>query len=270
MQTAKLVRFLSGGLALIGLSVLVLGCGALPFGQQPTRAPQPVAATAVPTPAATATQAATATPVMAPPTPVMAPTVPPTIVQPAPTLAPLPNLSALKLATKDLPGGFVEIAAENLKPMNLTEDALNAAFGKMGAQARVQNFSAFQHLQRAQIVANFLIVPLSAAEITTLTAHLANSDSALKAWGSALVGEAGLKNAKSLAGVDKLGDKSVGFTTTTVMLGVNVRADGVMIVRGNVAQVVLAFYPEAVPPGISTVDLAKLVDARLANALTGK
>lgn len=271
MRTTKLVRLVIWTLALISVSVALVGCGALPFGQQPTRAVQPAAPTTVPTPIATETRAAVATPTpVLPPTPVMAPpTVPPT-VPPTPTVAPLPNLAALKLATKDLPGGFVEASADNLKRINLTEEAMTAAFGKIGAQARVQNFAAFQHLQRAQVIVNFLILPLASPEVAALTTQLANADSALKAWGSALVGEAGVKNAKPLAGVDKLGEKSVGFTTTTAMLGVNVRAEAVMIVRGSVVQVVMSFHPEAVPPAISTVDLAKLVDARLANALTPK
>lgn len=264
MQTAKLARLGISGLTLIGLSLSSIGCSGLPFGQpQPTRAVQPAAPTAVPTPAATETRAATATPVIPPPPAVSPPTA-------ALTAAPLPDLSKLKLATKDLPGGFVDATAENLKRMNLTEEALNAAFGKLGAQARVQNFAALQHLQRAQLIVNFLIYPLTATEKTALTTQLASSDNALKAWGAALLGETGVKNAKPLAGVDKLGEKSVGFTTTTAMLGVNVRADAVLIVRDSVVQVALSFYPEPVPPAISAVDLAKLLDARLANALTGK
>ncbi|MBM3129446.1 MAG: hypothetical protein FJ009_12570 [Chloroflexi bacterium] len=270
MQTPKFSRVLFGWIVLIGLGISIVGCGSLPSPfTQPTRVVQPAAPTPVPTPAATETPAPPPTPVM-PPTPVVAPpTIPPTLT-PAPTQAPLPNLSGLKLATKDLPGGFVDATADNLKRMNLTEDAMNAAFRAIGAQARVQNFAALQHLQRAQVVANFLIVPLSAAEKTALTAQLASSDSALKAWGSALVGEAGLKNAKPLAGADKFGDKSVGFTTTSPMLGANIRADAVMIVRGSVVQVVLSFHPDSVPPAISSVDLAKLLDTRLANALAGK
>jgi hypothetical protein len=270
MQTLKFSRVLFGWLALLGLVVILVGCGSLPPPfTQPTRAAQPAAPTTVPTPAVTETPAPPPTPVM-PPTPVVPPpTVPPTLT-PMPTTAPLPNLSAVKLATKDLPAGFQDAAAENLKRMNLTEDALNAAFQKIGAQARVQNLAAFQHSQRAQVVASLLIYPLSSAERTALVAQLANNDSALKAWGSALVGEAGLKNVKPLAGVDKFGDKSVGFTTTTLMLGVNIRADAVMIVRGGVIQVVMTFHPDGVPPAISSADLAKLLDTRLTTTLTGK
>ncbi|MCI0475577.1 MAG: hypothetical protein L0Y55_04970 [Anaerolineales bacterium] len=270
MQTPKFTRVLFGWFVLIGLGVLIVGCGSLPAPfTQPTRPVQPAAPTTVPTPVVTETTAPRATPVI-PPTPVVPPpTVPPTIA-PTPTTAPLPNLSGLKLATKDLPGGFVDATADNLKRMNLTEDAMNAAFQKIGAQARVQNFAAFQHAQRAQVVANFLIYPLTAAEKTALTTQLASSDSALKAWGSALVGEAGLKNAKPLAGADKFGDKSVGFTTTSPIQGVNIRADAVMIVRGGVIQVVLSFHPDSVPPAISAADLAKLLDTRLTTTLAGK
>jgi hypothetical protein len=264
MHTLNLARLLT----LMAFSLITVGCGSLPFFSQPTRVPQP-AATVVPlvtpttTPTPTATTPPTSTPVVALPTVPAAPTV-------APTLSALPNLSAVKLTAKDLPSGFQEVAADARSTMNLTEYALNAMFGKIGAQARVQNLVVLQHPQRAQVVTTFLLYPLTSEEKTTLETQLANADNALKAWGSALVGESGVKDAKPLTGVDKFGDKSVGFTTTTQMLGVNVRADAVMIVRGGIVQVAMSFYPEQVPPAINAVDLAKLCDARLTSALTGK
>lgn len=270
MQTSKFSRIVWGWLALAVLGSLIIGCSALPPPfSQPTRAVQPAGPTVAPTTAVTETPSATNTPVV-PPTPVVpSPTTTRTIT-PIPTLAPLPNLSAVKLAVKDLPAGFQEASADNLKKMNLTEEAMGSAFRSIGAQARVQNLAAFQHSQRAQVVLAFLVFPLTAAEKTALGTQLATPENALKAWGNALVGETGVKNAKSLTGVDKFGDKSVGFTTVSPMLGVNIRADAVMILRGSVVQVVMSFYPEAVPPAISSADLAKLMDARLTTALAGK
>jgi hypothetical protein len=270
MQTPKFSRVLIGWVVLVVLGLTLAGCGVIsvPFGQ-PTRAVQPAGPTSVPTTAVTETPSATNTPVM-PPTPVVPPpTVAPTNT-PVPTTAPLPNLSAVKLAAKDLPAGFQDATADNLKKMNLTEDALGNAFHGIGAQARVQNLAAFQNPARAHVVLGFLVFPLTAAEKTALETQLASADSALKAWGVALVGNAGVPNAKPLAGVDKFGDQSVGFITTSPMLGVNVRGDSVMIVRGGVVQVVMSFYPEAIPPVISTADLARLLDTRLATTLTGK
>ncbi|MEW5719968.1 MAG: hypothetical protein AB1817_15170 [Chloroflexota bacterium] len=268
MQTSKFSRVVWVGLGLIVLGTFIVGCGSLPFGQ-PTRAVQPAGPTPVTVPLMTETPAATNTPVF-PPTPVVPqPTTAPTNT-PIPTLPPLPNLSAIKLAAKDLPAGFQDVSADNLKKMNLTEEALGNAFRSVGAQARVQNLAAFQHSQRSQIALGFLIFPLTAAEKIALDTQLANSDSALKTWGEALVGAAGVAKAKPLAGVDKLGNTSLGFTTTTTMLGVNVRADSVMITRGAVVEVVMSFHPEAVPPALATADLAKLLDTRLAAALTGK
>lgn len=268
MHTRNLARLL-GLLTLIGLSLVGVGCGALPFVSQPTRAPQP-ATTVVAVATPTTTPTPTATVPSASPTPVMVlPTVPATPTT-APTLSALPNLAAVKLTAKDLPSGFQEVAADARSAMNLTEYALNAMFGKIGAQARVQNLVVLKHPQRAQVVATFLLYPLSGEEKVTLETQLANTDNALKAWGSALVGESGVKDAKPLAGADKFGEKSVGFTTTTQMLGVNIRADAVMIVRGGVVQVAMSFCPEPVPPAINTIDLAKLYDARLTSAFTGK
>ena len=268
MQTSKFSRVVCGGIVLVVLGALIVGCGSLPFGQ-PTRAVQPTGPTSVPSPLVTETPSATNTPVF-PPTPVIPPTPIVPTNTPIPTLAPLPNLSAVKLVVKDLPAGFQDAVADNLKKMNLTEEALGNAFRTVGTQARVQNLTAFQHAQRNQIALSFLIFPLTAAEKAALITQLASSDSALKAWGDALVGTAGLKNAKPLTGVDKFGEKSVGFTTTLPMLSVNVRADSVIIVRGSVVEVVMSFYPDAVPPALSTADLAKLLDTRLATTLTGK
>lgn len=265
MHTLNLARLLT----LMVASVITVGCGSLPFVSQPTRAPQP-ATTVVPIATPTLTPMPTATVPSASPTPVVAlPTVPaaPTV---APTLSATPNLAAVKLTAKDLPSGFQEVAADARSAMNLTDYALNAMFGKIGAQARVQNLVVLQHSQRAQVVAAFLLYPLSSEEKAALETQLANADNALKTWGSALVGESGVKDAKPLAGADKFGDKSAGFTTTTQMLGVNIRADAVMMVRGGVAQVVMSFCPEPVPPAINAIDLAKLYDARLTSALTGK
>lgn len=192
MHTLNLARLLT----LMAFSLITVGCGSLPFFSQPTRVPQP-AATVVPlvtpttTPTPTATTPPTSTPVVALPTVPAAPTV-------APTLSALPNLSAVKLTAKDLPSGFQEVAADARSTMNLTEYALNAMFGKIGAQARVQNLVVLQHPQRAQVVTTFLLYPLTSEEKTTLETQLANADNALKAWGSALVGESGVKDAKPL------------------------------------------------------------------------
>ena len=268
MQTSRFSRVGWVGLALILLGAFIVGCGGWPFGQ-PTRAVTPAGPAPATSPVVTETPAATNTPVF-PRTPV----VPPPTVAPTntliPTLAPLPNLSAVKLAVKDLPAGFQDASADNLKKMNLTEEALGNALRGIGAQARVQNLAAFQHPQRYQVALGFLVFPLTTAEKTALETQLASADSALKAWGSALVGNVGLANAKSLAGVDKFGDKSVGLTTTTQLLGVNVRADAVMIVRGSVVEVVMSFYPDGIQPALATADLAKLLDARLVTALTAK
>lgn len=259
---------LVGLVTLIVLCLATVGCDALPFISQPTRAVQPTATRVAPA-AITPTPTTMPSPV-ASPTPVMVlPTVPPTPTA-IPTVPPLPNLSAVKLTAKDLPSGFREVSLDDRVKMNLSEDALNVMFGKISVQARVHNLVVLQQPPRAQVVATFLIYPLSSEEKATLETQLANADDALKAWGSALVGESGVKDAKPLAEVDKFGDKSVGFTTTTQMLGVNIRAEAVMIVRGSVVQVAMSFYPEPVPPAINIVDLAKLFDARVTSALTGK
>jgi hypothetical protein len=265
MQASRFSRVVWSWLAFVVLGAIVVGCGSLPppFGPQPTRVVQPAASTPIPSPVVAGSPAATNTPVM-PPTPVIptaAPTIPPT---------PLPNLSGVKLTVKDLPAGFQDAAADNLKKSGLTEEALGNAFKGIGAQARVQNLVAFQHSSRAQVALGFLIFPLTAEEKTALETQLANSDSALKAWGNALVGPAGVSSAKPLTGVDKFGDKSVGLTTMMTMMGVLVRADSVMIVRGGAVAVVMSFFPNAVPPALNTADLAKLLDTRLATALTGK
>ena len=270
MQTPKFSRVLLGWVALAGLGLILVGCGSLPLlGGQPTRAVQPATATIVPPPGGTETPALTNTPVIPPP-----PVIPPTLVVPTSTSTltptPLPNLSVVKLAVKDLPGGFQETTAENLKKMNLTEEVLGNAFRGVGAQARVQNLMAFQQTQRYQVALGFLVFPLTTAEKTALVTQLASADSALKAWGVALVGNAGLPNAKPLAGADMFGDKSVGFTTTAQMLGVNIRADSVMIVRDGAVEVVMSFYPDGIQPLLSTTDLAKLLDTRLTTTLTGK
>ena len=268
MQTSRFSRVGWGWLTFALLGELIVGCGALPppFGPQPTRPVQPAAPTSIPSPVAIETPAATNTPVV-PPTRVAPPSTP---TSPPPTSTPAPNLATAKLSVKDLPAGFQDATVDQLKASNLTEEALENSFTGIGAQARIQNLAAFQHQQRAQVALGFLVFPLTATEKTALEAQLANSDSALKAWGSALVGKAGLPNAKPLAGVDKFGDKSLGLTTTTTMLGVPVRADSVMIVRGGAVAVAMSYYPAAVPPAISTADLAKLLDTRLATALTGK
>ena len=268
MQTSKFSRVVLGWIALVVLGTLIVGCGSLPFGQ-PTRAVQPSGPTPIPPPILTETPSATYTPVF-PPTPVIPPTPVVPTNTPIPTLAPLPNLSAVKLVVKDLPAGFQDAAADNLKKTNLTEEVLGNAFRGIGAQARVQNLAAFQHSQRNQIALGFLIFPLTAAEKATLTAQLASTDNGLKAWGDALVGTAGVSKAKPLTGVDKFGEKSVGFTTTSSMLGVNVRAESIVIVRSSVVEVVMSFYPEAIPPALNIADLAKLLDTRLATAMTGK
>ena len=267
MQTPKsnrtIVFRVVFGLALLALLTLALaGCGALPFGQ-----PARPTATATPIPLPTAVPSATPSPTIPLP-----PTNTPVIVvdTPVPAPTPLPNLSAVKLGPKDLPAGFVEVSAADLKKMSLNEEILSAGFRGIGSQTRLYNLTAFSHAPKNQLVLSFLVFPMTPAEKATFEAQLTSPDAVLKTWGSLLLGAGGLPNAKPLAGVDKFGDKSIGFMTTANNAGVALREDTVIVSRGLIAQVILSFYADGAAPPITTADLVKVLDTRLATTLSGK
>jgi hypothetical protein len=246
-------------------------------------------ATPTPTPTNTPTATPTATPTNTPtntprPTNTPKPTntpIPPT-APPKPTNTPIPptetfkptappvvDLSSAVLMGKDLPAGFQALSAADLKQLNLSESDLAQAFSGASTTARPMNFTAFlnSNPQKFQIVLSFLLYPLTTLEKAAFDLQLANPDIALQSFGAGFTSTTGGAKPSLLPGMDKFGDKSIGFTTTMSSGGLALRMDMVIVSRGTAIEVLMSMYLDGVQPTANLADLAKILDARVAAAL---
>lgn len=230
------------------------------------------------TPTSTPTPTATATPTVTPtstPTRTLTPTNTPTITPTRPpTATPTPDLSAATLTLKDLPLGFQTLSPAELQQIGFTESALARGFGTI-TQARPRNLAVFLNgdPQKFELIALFLLYPLSTLETAGFDLQISSPDAFCKSLGSGLAGSGtsvAIKTCSVLPGMDKFGDRSLGSSLVLTTSGIDLRTDIGVVRRGTVVEVIYAFYLDGRQPPMSISEITRILDARVAAALGSK
>jgi len=175
----------------------------------------------------------------------------------------LPASAALTL--QDLPAGFEVMSKGDMTRLKLSEIELAKSFSSTTSQGSPQNLAAFINSSEVEIVISVILYPLSPLEKVTLDLQFDKPDEALKVLAAGMAGSTGSTKPQitPLTGADKIGDKSVGGTFPSNQLQI----DMVVSRRGTALAMVFTFYRIGTRPSVSAVELAKLLDGRLATAL---
>lgn len=252
----KLIALLTAGLVFV-----LLACS-LPqqvasLVQTPTLTP-----TATYTPTPTLTPTATLTP-----TPTNTPTAIPTST---PSATPTAVVDAVFLTVDDLPDGFEAMAKRDLERMGLTEELLAGRLSTGFAEAKPHSFTAFVKSdgKNVEFVVAFLAYPLTSFEKASLDMAFANPEQFVKSLAGAVGADA--SDVTVLPGANEIGESSAGFSTKfAALFGQPMRMNVVMVRRKNVIEFVMVMYGDGTKPTANVIDLAEMLDERLAAVLPG-
>ncbi len=185
---------------------------------------------------------------------------------PEPTLAPTPtpvDLSNVVISLSDLPKGFTELDSASQKQIGVTQDTVAALFQGTFTQAKPVNFFSFLNANpdTYQFVLGTLFAPLTENEAQAFDRLLDDPAKAMQSFTSGMGGKADI-----LQGSNGLGEKSIGFTFTTDLDTMTLRGDMLLVRRKDVVFLVLSMYQDGTQPLTQAIDVAKLLDQRLADA----
>lgn len=231
----------------------------------PTATPMPTA-TIVPTSTPRATETSTPPPTN---TPTLIPT--PTGTS-TPTVTPTPNFSSAILTISDLPSEFQPASPADLARLNWTEASLAKAYSSF-SEGRPRNLFVFlRGAPSYEQVMGVLIYPLSPLDAASTDSLIANPGSLIKTVGAAVSsgGSGPVQSSNAILGADKFGDRSIGVSLVTSSATAQLRWDVVLAHRGAFAEQIYLVYFDGRQPSTSIVNLARILDGRLAIVLGSK
>jgi hypothetical protein len=219
----------------------------------PTATPMPTN-TPTPTPAPTNTPSATPTP-----KPTNTPTVTPAPTQTnTPAVAPTSEsakaettkpalatrLQAYTLTLADLPAGFVEMPAEQVRKLERDLPEGSRAFG-------------YTSVEGVEIVMGILMPYPGQADQQVFDAMLPYTVAAM----TAVLGATG--DPQELGGLDDIGEARSAITSVGQMGAISFRWDTLGFRRGDVGAVLILGYPDGEKPAVTVGEIARLLDGRI-------
>jgi regulation of enolase protein 1 (concanavalin A-like superfamily) len=196
-------------------------------------------------------QAPTATATFTPsPTATYTPTVTPTPTDtPTSTPTPLPQWMSAGLVLEDLPSGFVQMSDVQMSALNQNLPPNSIAFG-------------FMNEADQQAVMGYYISYPSQAEQDAFDASLPDLLQLFTiAYGATTEPE-------TIKGLDDLGDSRAASTFVSEAGETDLRWENILFRRGEVGALLFVFYAEGKESLISSGDIARLLDQRLAQTLS--
>ena len=171
-------------------------------------------------------------------------------------------LSSTRLTLKDLPAGFVELTPEELGKLHFGESDVARMFAS-ASSAKPLYVSGFANANNEYLI-SFVLYPLTALEKLNLETAFSDKNK-INSLATAMGGSSGSQPAQ-ISGADTIGEKSAGVTT--VSGGTQpMRIQFIMATRGSALQFLIDLHPADQQAKINTIELAKILDARLTAAL---
>ncbi len=243
----------------IALAIFIAGC-------QSTPSPSPVfTPTPIPSPPPLPTLTASPTSIPTHTSTTAAPTVTSTRARtatrsPSTTPTPIVDFSKSILMLQELPQYTLSLSVDQQRMFHSTQDEFIQALGLPASKAKPINYTVFFYPvppSNPQTITTLLMYPLDAAE-------RALYDSKIETQTFATF----LADAQPYPGMPKLGDKSAGVTLVrTTPTRSSMRNDAIIVRRGAIIELVYLHYLDTVKPPLSAIDIARLLDGRVATAL---
>lgn len=183
-----------------------------------------------------------------------------------PTEEPLDeNLVSAALSLDDLPDGFLALNDSQMREFGISVDVLANTFTGVLSEARPQNYTAFHKpgLNNPQIILSTVLAPLTAVERIAFDVYMSNPEMVATEF----AGGAGAEEVTLIPGSRQIGDSAVGLSFLSDMNGAMMRSDAVIARRDQTIQVVMISYPDGGTPDIAAVDIARIMDQRINEAL---
>jgi hypothetical protein len=189
---------------------------------------------------------------------------------PTPTVPPeevVKDIKSAKLTLEDFPDGFRVLSAADMAEMGMTPDKLAGSFTKDMSDAKVYSANGFmsQDGKKMDIVISLVVYPLTMLEKSGFDLSLSDPQAFMKS----VTAESG-SDAKLLDGTQNIGDKTAAMDYQLEQSSpddIAARSRVVVTLRGRAVAIVFNIYFNSLAPKVDTIELARKLDARLADAL---
>ena len=164
------------------------------------------------------------------------------------------DITKAALTLEDVPQGFVQLSADQLNAMNLTQESVSESFASSFKDAKLASFNVFtnQDSVNPAMVFSLVFYPLSQDEINKWSDDLKNPATLSETIGAGLGADITLDDQFS-----QIGDGSAGFKTNAQ--GYNLGL--VMARRSNAAFLIMTMAAQI--DAVDTLAIAKKMDARM-------
>lgn len=165
------------------------------------------------------------------------------------------------LGAADFPEGFQMLSQDEALAMGFDISTFEGSLSAFTSAKPVNTIVAVNsNIDAFQFAVAFVLAPMTQDEVGAFDKELNDPEKAKTEFAQGLGGEATF-----LAGADKIGDKSIGFDLTIASEGLTLRGELVIVRRGVALQMVILLWLDGGVKEVNAVDLAKKLDAKLAD-----
>jgi hypothetical protein len=190
----------------------------------------------------------------------------PATPEPSPaTGAPVGPPASFSLAVADLPPGFRALSAAEIQQLGMTAESQAVSLRNLSEGATVTSHAVFADPARAHFVLVSTIGPVSTLAAAGIHLQMTYPEAMIRSMNEKKPG-GGTANGTAtvlLPGLDRFGDRSIGFSNVSAGSPVSLREDVVLAIRGDTFENIHSIYPSGTQPAISIADLANIVDTKV-------
>jgi hypothetical protein len=172
---------------------------------------------------------------------------------------------SFSLSVADLPEGFRALSAAEMEQMGMTAEGQAASLRTLSEGATVSSHAVFVDAAKAHFVLVSTVGPLSTLASAGLHLQMTYPEAMIRSMNEKTPAGAAAKGTRTvlLPGLDRFGDRSIGFSNVDPRSPLGLREDVVLAIRGGTFENIHLLYPDGTQPAISIGDLANIVDTRL-------
>lgn len=173
----------------------------------------------------------------------------------------------IAIMVEDLPKGFTELSEDDLAQLQISPESLEESMGTALSKATAQNFRAYLNAdpKNFEVVLSVLFYPLTTLEKASFDIGLQNPENFLKGFSKG-AGD-NLTEPEVMADAEGIGDASLGILTSIPSEALALKMQIVIVRRDTIISMNMIMYQDTAEPVISAIELAKILDKKVANSL---